>query len=401
MTLETAHSSKPPRVMVAMSGGVDSSVAAGLMVEAGYEVIGFTMKLRDATPEEKGGQKGSCCSPDDLMDARVACDSLGIPHYVVDYREVFKAEVIDPFAESYLVGRTPNPCVNCNNEVKFAPLLERARALNADYLVTGHYAIIRENDRGERALFRGHDRAKDQSYFLFGMTQDALDMTLFPLGEMVKDEVREHARRLGLPNWDKADSEDICFVPQGSYADVVEEIVGETRIPKSGPIVNLERERVGTHNGLHHYTIGQRRGVGVSSGDRVYVVGIEPETRTLIVGPRDALKSGGLRAERCRFRDIESSVGAHEVTAQIRYRHRGVTAQLIAKRDHVELTFAEPLDAVTPGQAVVFYRGDEVLGGGWIEEALSSATDALMGSPLVSGEGPDLLNALLKRGELG
>ena len=362
--------SKRPRVMVAMSGGVDSSVAAGLMVEAGYEVIGLTMKLRDATPEERGGQKGSCCSPDDLMDARVACDVLGIPHYVVDYREVFKAEVIDPFAESYLQGRTPNPCVNCNDKVKFAPLLERARALGADYLVTGHYAIIRENERGERALFRGADRSKDQSYFLFGMSQDALDMTLFPLGELVKDEVREHAKRLGLPNWDKADSEDICFVPQGSYADVVEQVVGQDRVPQPGPIVNLAGERVGAHQGLHHYTIGQRRGVGVATGDRVYVVGIEPESRTLIVGPPEALKVNGLRAERCRFRSSDDEVGIAEVTAQIRYRHRGSPAQLIARGSTVEVLFHESMSAVTPGQAVVFYREDEVVGGGWIEEAV-------------------------------
>ena len=369
-----------PRVMVAMSGGVDSSVAAGLMVEAGYDVIGLTMKLRDATPEERGGQKGSCCSPDDLMDARVACDVLGIPHYVVDYRAVFKAEVIDPFAESYLQGRTPNPCVNCNDKVKFAPLLERAKALNADYLVTGHYAIIRENERGERALFRGKDRGKDQSYFLFGMSQEALDMTLFPLGEMVKDEVRDHARRLGLPNWDKADSEDICFVPQGSYADVVEKIAGPDRVPQPGPIMNLAGERVGAHQGLHHYTIGQRRGVGVSTGERVYVVGIEPETRTLIVGPPEALKVQGLRAERCRFRNDQDGIGVHEVNAQIRYRHRGVSAQVITKGSAAEVMFDEPLSAVTPGQAVVFYRGDEVMGGGWIEEALSSPVRDIEGA---------------------
>jgi tRNA-specific 2-thiouridylase len=343
------------------------------MVEAGYDVIGLTMKLRDATSEERGGQKGSCCSPDDLMDARVACDVLGIPHYVVDYRDVFKSAVIDPFAESYLQGRTPNPCVTCNDKVKFAPLLERAKALNADYLVTGHYAVIRENPQGQRALFRGKDRGKDQSYFLFGMSQEALDMTLFPLGTMVKDEVRDHARRMSLPNWDKADSEDICFVPQGSYADVVERVVGADRVPQPGPIVDLAGKRVGAHQGLHHYTIGQRRGVGVSTGERVYVVGIEPETRTLVVGPPEALHSSGLRAERCRFRDHQESIGVHEVHAQIRYRHKGVLAQLIAKGQTVELIFEESLSAVTPGQAVVFYRDDEVIGGGWIEEALSTS----------------------------
>ena len=359
-----------PRVMVAMSGGVDSSVAAGVMVEAGYDVIGFTMKLRDATPEEMGGQKGSCCSPDDLMDARVACDVLGIPHYVVDYREVFKQAVIDPFAESYLVGRTPNPCVNCNEKVKFAPLLERAKALGAEYLVTGHYAQIKENSQGERALFRGADLDKDQSYFLFGMNQEALDMTLFPLGHMVKDEVRDYAKKLGLPNWDKADSEDICFVPQGNYAEVIEKLVGPEKTPKSGPIVDVNGNKVGAHNGLHHYTIGQRRGLGVSTGERVYVVDIQPETRTLVVGSSEHLQAQGLRALNCRYRNDATVVGLQDITAQIRYRNRGVSAQLMARGQAAEVFFSLPQSAVTPGQAVVFYKDQEVIGGGWIEEAI-------------------------------
>ena len=364
------NDSQKTRVMVAMSGGVDSSVAAGLMVEAGYEVIGLTMKLRDATPEERGGQKGSCCSPDDLMDARVACDVLGIPHYVIDYREVFKREVIEPFAESYLHGRTPNPCVNCNEKVKFAPLLERAVALNADYLVTGHYATIKENEHGQRALFRGKDRAKDQSYFLFGMSQSALDMTMFPLGEMVKDEVREHAKRMNLPNWDKADSEDICFVPQGSYADVVEKVVGADRVPLPGPILNLAGEQVGDHDGLHHFTIGQRRGLRVASGERLYVVDIKPDERTLVVGPQSSLQAHGLKADGCHYRGHEHASGLHEITAQIRYRHRGESAKLFSRGSQAEVYFDAPLPAVTPGQAVVFYQGDEVVGGGWIEEAI-------------------------------
>ena len=366
-----AANSKKTRVMVAMSGGVDSSVAAGLMVEAGYDVIGFTMKLRDATPEEMGGQKGSCCSPDDLMDARIACDTLGIPHYVVDYREVFKSAVIDPFAESYLNGRTPNPCVNCNDKVKFAPLLERAKALEADYLVTGHYAQIKENAIGQKALFRGADPEKDQSYFLFGMSQEALDMTLFPLGHMVKDEVREQAQRLGLPNWDKADSEDICFVPQGNYAEVIEKVVGKEKVPQSGPIVDLLGKKVGMHNGLHHYTIGQRRGVGVSTGERVYVIDIKPETKTLVVGPSESLLAQGLRALNCRFRDQSSLIGMRDVIAQIRYRNRGVHAQLISRGEAAEVYFSQPQSAVTPGQAVVFYEDDEVIGGGWIEESIT------------------------------
>ena len=209
------------RVVVAMSGGVDSSVAAGLMVEAGHEVIGLTMKLRDTTPEEQRGQSGSCCSPDDLMDARHVCDTLGIPHYIVDYRDLFREMVIEPFANSYLLGRTPNPCVACNDHVKFAPLVERAQALGADLLVTGHYAQIVEDGTGHWVLRQGVDPQKDQSYFLFGIQQDAMRMTRFPLGTLDKDAVRDKAREMGLPNWDKADSEDICFVPNGKYADVV------------------------------------------------------------------------------------------------------------------------------------------------------------------------------------
>ena len=362
------------KLMVAMSGGVDSSVAAGLMKEQGHEVIGFTMKLRDATPEERGGQKGSCCSPDDLMDARVACDALDIPHYVVDYREVFKREVIDPFAEAYLTGRTPNPCVNCNNSVKFAPLLERAQALGAEALVTGHYAQIKEESPGRFALYRGVDRAKDQSYFLYGVSQEALAMTRFPLGSLTKEQVREEGRRLGLPNWDKADSEDICFVPTGRYAQVVEALVGPERTPQPGPIIDLNGRVVGTHQGLHNYTIGQRRGLHVATGERVYVVDIKPETRTLVVGPPEALKVHGLIASGCRWAGDAPPLGAAQVSAQIRYRHVGASATLIARGDEAELYFDMPQAAVTPGQAVVFYEGERVVGGGWIERPIDEAS---------------------------
>ena len=260
---------------------------------------------------------------------------------------------------------------NCNDKVKFAPLLERAKALEADYLVTGHYAQIKENAMGQKALFRGADPEKDQSYFLFGMSQEALDMTLFPLGHMVKDEVREQAQRLGLPNWDKADSEDICFVPQGNYAEVIEKVVGKEKVPQSGPIVDLLGKKVGMHNGLHHYTIGQRRGVGVSTGERVYVIDIKPETKTLVVGPSESLLAQGLRALNCRFRDQSSLIGMRDVIAQIRYRNRGVHAQLISRGEAAEVYFSQPQSAVTPGQAVVFYEDDEVIGGGWIEESIT------------------------------
>lgn len=363
------------KVMVAMSGGVDSSVAAGLLKEQGHEVFGFTMKLRDASPEERGGQKGSCCSPDDLMDARVACDALDIPHYVVDYRDLFKREVIDPFAESYLAGRTPNPCVNCNNSVKFSPLLERAKALGAEALATGHYARIREEAPGRYALYRGLDRSKDQSYFLYGISQEAMAMTLFPLGDLTKDEVRREGERLGLPNWDKADSEDICFVPHGRYAQVIEELVGPDRVPEAGPIVDLNGRQVGQHQGLHHYTIGQRRGLHVATGERVYVVDIQPDRRTLVVGPPEALKVHGLVASSCQWAGGEPPIGATVVSAQIRYRHVGAEATLLARGSEAELYFEMPQAAVTPGQAAVFYQGERVVGGGWIERAIDEGAE--------------------------
>ena len=356
------------RVMVAMSGGVDSSVAAGLMVEAGHEVIGLTMKLRDSTPEEQSGMRGSCCSPDDLMDARVVCDHLGIPHYIVDYRDLFREKVIEPFAESYLKGETPNPCVSCNDHVKFEPLLERAKALEAELLVTGHYAQIIEY-QGRKSLYRGKDPSKDQSYFLYGISQEALNMSHFPLGSLTKDEVRAHAQRLDLPNWDKADSEDICFVPHGDYAKVVEEVVGEERTPSSGPILNSSGQRVGTHNGLHHYTIGQRRGVGVSTGQRSYVIDIRPSEKTLVIGSLDELSADGLIARGCTWSGHPPQQTI-EVLAQLRYRHKGVKASVIAKGDVATLSFVAPERAITPGQAVVFYDGERVMGGGWIDRQL-------------------------------
>jgi tRNA-specific 2-thiouridylase len=356
------------KVMVAMSGGVDSTVAAGLMVRAGHEVFGLTMKLRDTSPEEQS-QGGSCCSPDDLLDAKLACHILNIPHYVVDYRDLFKEKVIDPFAESYLKGKTPNPCVNCNDHVKFAPLLERAKALGADLLVTGHYARIIEED-GEPVLYRAVDKNKDQSYFLFGISQEALKMTAFPLGGMTKDQVREIGKAMGLNNWNKADSEDICFVPSGDYAKVVEEVVGEDKIPLPGPIVDVKGRVLGQHEGLHHYTIGQRRGVKIATGERVYVVDIKPETRTLVVGTPEQLQVVGLKAENCRWSANSMPTQMKAVSAQIRYRHHGAMGNLIAKGEHAEFYFDSPQPAVTPGQAVVFYEGEKVVGGGWISESI-------------------------------
>ncbi len=351
------------RVMVAMSGGVDSSVAAAMMLEAGHEVVGLTMKLRDTTPEEQAG-KGSCCSPDDLADARLVCDTLGIPHYVVDYRELFRRQVIEPFAESYLAGRTPNPCVLCNDHVKFAPLLERARLLDADALVTGHYARLVDGSDGRPRLLKAVDPDKDQSYFLFGVPEEVLAATRFPLGDLDKDAVRDKARAFGLPTWDKADSEDICFVPHGNYARIVEEVAGEA--PPEGPLLDEAGQVVGRHRGVHHYTVGQRKGIGVAAPERLYVLGVDGPAGTVTVGGRGRLLAAGLEARRCRW--FERPDG-RRVEARIRYRHGGVGAEVVTEGERALVRFDAPQVAVAPGQALVVYEGDRVLGGGWIERA--------------------------------
>jgi tRNA-specific 2-thiouridylase len=352
-----------------MSGGVDSSVAAGIMVEAGHEVIGITMKLRDTEPEERASTAGSCCSPSDLMDARRVCDDLGIAHYILDYRDVFRARVIVPFAEDYLKGLTPNPCVQCNNHVKFAPLMERAQELGADYLVTGHYARIVQGDDGLNYLSRAEDLSKDQSYFLFGLGQGELSRLLFPLGGLSKDAVRAKAKSLGLANWDKADSEDICFVPGGDYKKVVERIVGPNRLPGAGEVVDGDGVTLGQHEGIHRYTIGQRRGLGLAGGERLYVTAIDQGANRVVVGKREALLSSGLQARGCTWSAGVVPQDVFRCTVCIRFRHRGVTAEVVPAGDRALVRFDSPELSVAPGQAIVFYRDDCVIGGGWIERA--------------------------------
>ncbi|MFN3197032.1 MAG: tRNA 2-thiouridine(34) synthase MnmA [Bradymonadia bacterium] len=376
------------RVMVAMSGGVDSSVACGLMHEAGHEVIGLTMRLRDTTTFERGGQGGSCCSPDDIGDAAAVCDQLGVPHYVVDYRDAFKKAVIEPFAKSYLEGLTPNPCVLCNDHLKFSALLTRARALGADLLITGHYA--RSVEQGDRWTLRtAVDGSKDQSYFLFGIRQKALARTRFPLGDMTKDEVRAHAHRMGLAVADKADSEDICFVPDGDYAKVVEQTVGADAVPGAGPIVNTEGKVLGEHQGVHHFTVGQRKGLGVAAGTRLYVLEVDGPGRTIVVGGAEGLLAGGLTANRCNWISGLAPTSEVACTVKIRYRHPGVPAIVRPSEDGrgVVVRFQAPQRAVTGGQAAVFYNGDEVIGGGWIDQALAADQVLSAGevTPRVSG----------------
>ena len=354
------------RVVVAMSGGVDSSVTAALCAEQGLDTVGISMRLY-ATPQDDYSK--SCCSPDDLFDARQVAASVDMPFYVANYQEVFRERVIDYFVDEYRRGRTPNPCVACNNHLKFDILLDRCLALGSKYLATGHYARIdRSGDYPK--LRRGIDADKDQSYFLFGIPREALSRILFPLGGLEKGEVRNHAHRLGLATADKPESHEICFVGGGDYKDYVEERLSEAE-QTPGKIVHQNGTELGEHDGIHQFTVGQRRGLGLSHHERLYVQSIRPDDGTVVVGPRDGLEARGLVAERCNWLSFERPSGPIECHVQIRYRTEPepalVTVGEEASTAFVE--FVEPQRAVTPGQAAVFYRGDEVLGGGFIEEA--------------------------------
>jgi tRNA-specific 2-thiouridylase len=354
------------RIVVAMSGGVDSSVAAALLAEQGHEVIGMTMQIWDYSTfaAQNGETFGTCCSLDDVHDARRVAEQLGIPFYVVNFEKDFQQAVIDRFCDDYFAGRTPNPCVLCNQVLKFELLLRRARELEADCLATGHYArIVAENDG--YSLRKGRDAQKDQSYFLFTLTQTQMARVLFPLGAMSKEEVRGHAARLGLRVAQKAESQDICFVPDGDYVRFLEEERGGGRM--AGEIVHVSGEVLGRHLGTYRYTIGQRRGLGIAWPRPLYVVGIDAETKRVVVGEEEHLARTELTVHGANWCEAAPE-GPLRAACRIRYRHREVPALITPlPGGRAQVAFDVPQRGVTPGQAAVFYEGDRVVGGGWIE----------------------------------
>ena len=358
------NSPKRQRVVCGMSGGVDSSATAAMLLEQGYDVIGITLKLWPQDCVNRAEDK--CCGPQAVTDARSVCNKLDIPYYLIDESGEFQKHVIQYFADEYKAGRTPNPCVMCNQNLKFGRLIDRADQLGANFIATGHFAGVEKSADGSRMLLkRGRDRRKDQSYFLFSLRQDQLARILFPLGEKTKSDTRDVARHCQLKTADKEESMEICFVPDNNYGGFLQQanLVQKHR----GEITDVHGHVLGHHDGIEFYTIGQRRGLGITTAKPVYVVELDPETNRVVVGDESALDRDEFIAERCNWHPFEQLAGPLEVMAKIRYNHPGTDATITPlEGGKVKVKLHTPQRAITPGQAAVFYQDDLVVGGGWI-----------------------------------
>ncbi len=353
------------KVVVGMSGGVDSSVAAYLLKEQGYDVIGVTMQIWQDEDEFVQEESGGCCGLSAVDDARRVADRLGIPYYVMNFKQEFKKNVMDYFTAEYLKGRTPNPCIACNRYVKWEALLKRSISIGADFIATGHYARVEQLSNGRYALRRSATAAKDQTYALYNLTQEQLKRTLMPVGEYTKEEVRVIAEKIGLLVADKPDSQDICFVQDGNYAAFIEEHTGKKA--SEGNFVTSDGTVIGRHKGIIHYTVGQRKGLGLALGYPAFVLEIRPETNEVVIGTYEESLTTVVRAKQLNFMSVEDLKEPLRVFAKIRYNHKGAWCTVErTKEDEVTCCFEEPQRAVTPGQAIVFYDGEYVLGGGTI-----------------------------------
>ena len=354
------------KVVVGMSGGVDSSVAAYLLKEQGYDVIGVTMQIWQDEAEQVKEENGGCCGLSAVDDARRVAETLGIPYYVMNFKKEFKCHVMDYFVAEYLRGHTPNPCIACNRYVKWEALLKRSLDIGADYIATGHYARIDRLTNGRFAIRNSVTAAKDQTYALYNLTQEQLSHTLMPVGEYTKDEIRSIAEKAGLPVAHKPDSQEICFVPDNDYAGFIDREAGSA-VPGPGNFVTEKGEVLGRHKGITHYTIGQRRGLDLPMGERVFVTAIRPETNEVVIGKNEDIFTDTVLCDRVNFMAVEDLKEPMRVKAKIRYNHVGEFCMLEKLPDgKVKCTFESPVRAATPGQAVVFYDGEYVLGGGTI-----------------------------------